>query len=275
MRNIILFLAGTLFLAGCCSGDKSDTPPKKPQHEIVASWNLARYAPNGFLPNDYFTTEIAWDFKSNHTLKVSVESGTQVQNQDLPLKQGGTYSYSINDSVLSIQDEGDFYYQIKDDRLLLSDSPYFGADDGMMMTLVKDDGQPPVAIDFTNISKGEIFNGNYNPTQHGEVFYKLNLWNDFKENVWGLETFPPETEVNFNEHIVVALFDEPRTNGGHSIDVVSVTEYPESILVRYTKFNNGDLTQVLTRPYHFVKIPFTSKKVLFKQVYLTGTNFTK
>jgi len=74
-------------------------------------------------------------------------------------------------------------------------------------------------ITFSEISKGELFNGNYNPTQHGEVFNNSTDWNNFKNNVWQLADFPPESDIDFNNDIVITVFDEPRSTGGHSIDI--------------------------------------------------------
>ena len=119
-------------------------------------------------------------------------------------------------------------------------------------------------ITFTEISKGELFNGNYNPTQHGEVFDNENDWNNFKMNIWQLASFPPESDIDFNQYIVLAVFDEPRPSGGHSIDIISVMDNGQNIVVTYDKLMNGNDTTIPTRPYHFVKIPKTNKPIIFE-----------
>ena len=115
------------------------------------------------------------------------------------------------------------------------------------------------------ISKGELFNGNYNPTRHIEIFDNSTSWNTFVADVWSIATAPDEAIVNFDEHIVIAAFDMPQPTGGHSIDIVSITENAETIVVVIDKLNNGDLTQIVTRPYHFVKIPKTTKEIVTEQ----------
>ena len=118
-------------------------------------------------------------------------------------------------------------------------------------------------VTFTEISKGELFNGNYNPTQHGVVFDNENNWNNFKNNVWQIANFPPESDIDFNEDIVLTVFDEPRPTRGHSIDITSVIDNGKSVVVTFDKLMNGDDTTIPTRPYHFVKIPITSKPIEF------------
>jgi len=122
----------------------------------------------------------------------------------------------------------------------------------------------PTEITPVLISKGEIFNGNYNPIQHNVIFDNSTEWNNFVTNVWAIATIPNEAIVNFDQHIVIATFDQPRLTGGHSIDIISITENAEIIVVIVEKLNNGDLTQIATRPYHFVKIPKTTKDIIFQ-----------
>jgi len=113
------------------------------------------------------------------------------------------------------------------------------------------------------VSKGEYFNPNYNPTRHGEVFSNAVAWDEFVTNSWGIATVPDAANVNFEEHQVIASFDQPWPTGGHSIDIISVVENSENIVVVVDKLNNGDFTQMPTRPYHFVKIPISTKPIIF------------
>jgi len=114
------------------------------------------------------------------------------------------------------------------------------------------------------ISKGEIFNGNYNPTRHNEIFNNYTEWNNFVTNIWGLANIPDEATVNFNEYQVIVALDEPRPNGGHSIDITSIIENATNIVITVEKLNNGDATQIPTRPYHFIKIPTSNKPIVFE-----------
>ena len=115
------------------------------------------------------------------------------------------------------------------------------------------------------ISKGELFNGNYNPTRHIETFDNSTSWNTFVADVWSIAAIPDEAIVNFEEHIVIAAFDMPQPTGGHSIDIVSITENAENIVVVIDKLNNGGDATIPTRPYHFVKIPKTTKEIVTEQ----------
>ncbi len=114
------------------------------------------------------------------------------------------------------------------------------------------------------ISKGVTFNGNYNPTQHAEIFYNQTTWENFKNDIWQLSEFPDESNVDFNNDIVIAAFDLPRTTGGYEVTITSITENYETIIVHILYTGNGDATQMPTRPYHFVKIPKTTKPIIFQ-----------
>lgn len=73
-----------------------------------------------------------------------------------------------------------------------------------------------------------------------------------------------ETNINFNQFMVLAVFDETYGNGGHSIDIISVDEQPQNIVVDVDKLLTGDVTTVVTQPYHIVKIQKSTKPVIFQ-----------
>lgn len=122
----------------------------------------------------------------------------------------------------------------------------------------------PIEITPTLISKGYFFNSNYNPTRHNLIFNDSDEWEDFIANIWLVNPVPSEANVDFNTYQVIAVIDEPRPNGGHSIDIISITENAENIIVVVDKLLNGDATTIPTRPYHFVKIPISNKEITFE-----------
>ncbi|KUJ52636.1 protease complex subunit PrcB family protein [Chryseobacterium sp. JAH] len=73
-----------------------------------------------------------------------------------------------------------------------------------------------------------------------------------------------ETNIDFNQFMVIATFDQVFSNGGHSIDIITVDENPQNIVVDLEKLLTGNATSVVTQPYHIVKIPKSTKPVLFQ-----------
>ena len=94
------------------------------------------------------------------------------------------------------------------------------------------------------------------------------------EEVYALlsKSISPSLEVpkiNFDRQIVIALFLGEKTSGGHSIIVEYVANSKDSISVNYKikTPNKGEaVTFAMTQPYCIIKIPKTSKKIIFKEV---------
>jgi hypothetical protein len=58
--------------------------------------------------------------------------------------------------------------------------------------------------------------------------------------------------------------DDVYGNGGHSVDIMSVTENPQNIVVVVVKLLTGDVTTVVTQPFHIVKMSKTTKPIIFQ-----------
>ncbi|MCL2241809.1 MAG: protease complex subunit PrcB family protein [Chitinispirillia bacterium] len=73
--------------------------------------------------------------------------------------------------------------------------------------------------------------------------------------------------INFGTHQVIAVIDIARPSGGWSINITSIKEYSDDIVVSiYIKAPKGPATDGFTRPYQIVKIPVTEKDVVFKYI---------
>ena len=76
-------------------------------------------------------------------------------------------------------------------------------------------------------------------------------------------------KINFEDETVIALFLGEKTSGGHSISVEKVFNFKDSISVNYKikiPKKGEAVTFAMTQPYCIIKIPKTSKKVIFKEV---------
>ena len=73
-----------------------------------------------------------------------------------------------------------------------------------------------------------------------------------------------ETDVDFSKHTVIAVFDEVKNSGGHSLDLV-IQEAKDKILVKVLrKAPDGIATSVMTQPFYIVKIPKSEVLVVFE-----------
>ena len=121
--------------------------------------------------------------------------------------------------------------------------------------------QPIIPISISHYSLPGV---TQSVAQQNLVVAEDSVWVTLKQSMsTRLEHFS-ETEINFDEFIVLAVFDQIYPNGGHSIDITSVVEHETNITVTLERLLTGDMTAVIMQPYHIVKIPKTSKPVLFE-----------
>lgn len=72
-----------------------------------------------------------------------------------------------------------------------------------------------------------------------------------------------EIDIDFSSYQIVAAFDNVKLNAGHSIDIIEIIETENSINIRVENLLTGGLNSVITQPFHIVKIPKSSKQVVF------------
>jgi len=73
-----------------------------------------------------------------------------------------------------------------------------------------------------------------------------------------------ETEIDFSEYQVIVVFDEVRNTCGFTVDITDITEYEDRIEITYKNLGSGNLMYIINQPFHFVKIPASTKNLIFK-----------
>ena len=120
-------------------------------------------------------------------------------------------------------------------------------------------------INFQLIGKGNL-TGNYT-AQQNTVITNTTQWNNFLSQIDGQNNHPSadftETNIDFNQFMVIVVIDAVYPNGGHSVDIMTVDENSQNIEVDVEKLLQGNVTTVVTQPYHIVKIPKILKPVIF------------
>ncbi|WP_315054981.1 hypothetical protein [Chryseobacterium indoltheticum] len=120
-------------------------------------------------------------------------------------------------------------------------------------------------INFQLIGKGNLM-GNY-AAQQNTVITNTTQWNNFLNQIDSPNNHPSagftETNIDFNQFMVIVVIDAVYPNGEHSVDIMTVAENTQNIEVDVEKLLQGNVTTVVTQPYHIVKIPKILKPVIF------------
>jgi len=135
--------------------------------------------------------------------------------------------------------------------------------------------QFPREITPVLVVQGELYgNGQEGIAEQNLVIKMQNEWNSLLESMNSVndvcESFT-ETEIDFNNYLVIAVFDEVRGSSGCSISIKSITEYKDSIIVDVQKVVTVNGADVMNQPFYIAKIPVTNKSVVFKSSVLSDT----
>jgi hypothetical protein len=130
-----------------------------------------------------------------------------------------------------------------------------------------DEDSQPRTFEVVTIGKGYLSgNGVENISKQNIVVTNQIDWSELIEAMNTLNDVSSSfTEINidFSRFQIVAAFEEIKYSGGHSIDITEVIETEHSIEVKVENLNKGNLTSIVTQPYHIVKIPKSDKQVVF------------
>lgn len=127
-------------------------------------------------------------------------------------------------------------------------------------------GFVPQTITPSLIGKGELFvpYNNINVQQNINITNQSD-WNNFI-NVLGNSGNPSfilsETVIDFNNFEIIAIFDNVKPTGGNSVDITSIIENVDNISITIQRLQSGDAT-VVTQPFHIVKVPISSKPLIY------------
>jgi hypothetical protein len=135
-----------------------------------------------------------------------------------------------------------------------------------VFTLLSCSNDDDVTFTPQNITPILIVKGNENNNlvqQNTKVSNSVQ-WNDILESFSSqtVSTFT-ETDIDFTQFDVLVCLDVPRYHTAHAIEMVSIIENQEIIEVNIEQTVFGVGFSAVIRPYHIVKIPKTTKPVVF------------
>jgi len=123
-------------------------------------------------------------------------------------------------------------------------------------------------LTMINICKSELYgNGEENISKQITVIKNSSDWDELMDKMNSVNNVTDrfsETNIDFSSYIIIAVFDEVKMYGGHSIDITSITENDINIIVKVENILTGDLIAVITQPFHIVKIPKRNKEIIFE-----------
>lgn len=139
---------------------------------------------------------------------------------------------------------------------------------GILMGCNNDDNSNTIKVESTLIAKDNLFgNGNEGISKENMVITNTGTWNELitKMNTTNnVSNSFSEIDIDFSKYVVIAVFDEIKANGGHSLEL-NIFSNTENIIVKITDLApQGNATTVITQPYHIVKILKTNSPIVFE-----------
>lgn len=124
------------------------------------------------------------------------------------------------------------------------------------------------SIESILIAKDNLYgNGDEGIIEQNMVISESTTWTNLIAQMNSVNTVSDsfsETDIDFSEYRVIAVFDEIKGNGGHSLDL-NIMSNSENIIVHITDVApEGNATTVITQPYHIVKILNSDLPVQFQ-----------
>jgi len=89
------------------------------------------------------------------------------------------------------------------------------------------------------------------------------LLNYFPDGV--VDGYINETNIDFNNYSIIAIISENQPNTGYSVNITSIEENDNLIIVYSEIQNAGSGFAVITQPFQIVKISTTNKEIVFEQ----------
>lgn len=124
------------------------------------------------------------------------------------------------------------------------------------------------AIESFLIAQGNLYGAGGEGIQEENLYIKSEgTWNSLLEKINSVNNESDkftETDIDFDEYHIIAVFDQNRPTSGYSV-VLDITEDDDNVFAEVTKTTpEGIMPTVITQPFTIVKITATNKTVLFQ-----------
>jgi hypothetical protein len=119
-----------------------------------------------------------------------------------------------------------------------------------------------VTVAFTTVARGT---DSQIAEQREVVIRSADEW----QRLWSSHSAQPAPAVDFSQFMVAGVFLGTRSTAGHSVEIVSVKQEGTVATIEYREQApaRGLFTaQVLTFPFHLVRIPRQADKIVFRKL---------
>jgi hypothetical protein len=127
-------------------------------------------------------------------------------------------------------------------------------------------------ISFIQIGQGNLYgNGEEGISKQDVIINTQEKWDILKTTMNLINNVTnsfSEMEINFNVYQIIAVFDKVYYNGYWSICIVNVIDDSDKVVVTVSEksISSGVNPLVTTQPYQIVKIPITTKRIVFQHI---------
>jgi len=123
-------------------------------------------------------------------------------------------------------------------------------------------------IETTLIAKDNLYgNGDEGITKENLVITDEASWNDLISKMDAVNNVSDsfaETDIDFDEFQIIAVFEDLKGSGGYEIEL-DIGSNSDNIVVTVNEIvPTGNVTTVITQPFHIVKIPVNNLSVIFQ-----------
>ncbi|WP_411896263.1 protease complex subunit PrcB family protein [Winogradskyella sp. A2] len=131
-----------------------------------------------------------------------------------------------------------------------------------------DDNSNSRVIESTLIAKDNLYGaGDEGITEQNLIISNQTTWNNLITQLNSVNNVSDnftETDINFSEYTIIAVFDEIKANGGYSLEL-NITSNSENIIVNINEIvPEGNVTTVITQPFNITKIQNSALPIIFE-----------
>ena len=123
-------------------------------------------------------------------------------------------------------------------------------------------------VEFTVVKSGQLHGAGGENIERGIVLVDSEAsWKALKSKMNSSNQVIQDETVDFSTDMIIGYFDKVRGSGGYSVEIVSITETAQEIVVIYKPTSpSGDAIDIMTQPYTLVSIPQTMKGIRLQSI---------
>lgn len=139
-----------------------------------------------------------------------------------------------------------------------------------LLTACDKDSSGPNNLEQVFIGSGSLYGNGVEEIQKGNhVIESEFVWNALmaRMNLVNEESQDfTETDIDFNKFVILAVFEDVMSSGGHSIQIEELIETNDAIKVLVERESPmGNHTNIMTQPFYISKIERPNKDIVFKE----------